>query len=427
MRSFPRASVTCPLCFLALVIPPAAWAENWPQFRGPTGEGISKETSLPLTWGGKDNENVLWSADLPGEGIASPIVWEDRLFVLNASRKADDQKAGRTSPEQYLACYDTRQGKLLWNTVVAAGPWKRKHNNRPGGGFATCTPATDGERVYGLFGTSVLVALDYSGKLVWRKELTPHRYDMEMATSPILYKDLVIVYCGMQGGSRLVAFNRRTGAVAWDQSLRDTGYGHNTPLILPVKGKPQLVLMGAGLSPAKNAIQGFDPETGARLWWCAGKGETASPVRVHGLVFCDSGRGGVAKLIDPSGTGDVSKSHVKWEANMPSGLSSPLVVGDYIYRLHDNSTFSCWDARTGKQVYRERVQPLSSHWASPVADGTGKIYLASGGTSLVLRAGPKLEVLATNKLNDPNHASPAISGGRIYLMGTKRLYAIGKK
>ncbi|HZZ80605.1 MAG TPA: PQQ-binding-like beta-propeller repeat protein [Gemmataceae bacterium] len=405
----------------------AVIAQDWPQFRGPDGSGVTKTTDLPLTWGGPKKDNVLWTSDLAGDGIASPIVWKDRVFVMNASRKADDKKIGRDYPEQYVACYDANDGKRLWNTVVATGPWKRSHNNRAGGGFANCTPATDGQRVYALFGTSVLVALDFNGKLVWRQDITPHRYDMEMATSPILFEDNVIVYCGMQNGSRLVAFNRKTGDIAWDTDLKDTGYGHNTPLVIDVKSSPQMILMGAGLGPAKNAIQSFDPRTGKRLWWSAGRGETASPVLARGFVFCDSGRGGGAKLVDPTGMGDVTKTHVKWEANVPHALSSPIVVGNHIYRVHDNNTLTCWDIDTGKKLYQERVEGLSSNWASPIADGQGRIYLASAGTTVVMKAGPTYEVLATNKLGDNNHASPAVAAGRIYLVGTKQLYAIGAK
>jgi outer membrane protein assembly factor BamB len=417
------------ILFVSLLLAYAsnAHAEDWPQFRGPTSGGLSSEKNLPLTWGGPKQENVLWSVDLLGEGISSPIVWKDRLFVLNASRKADDTKAGRKFPEQYLACYDVRKGELLWNTVVARGPWKRSHTGRPGGGFASCTPTTDGERVYALFGTSVLVALDFAGKEVWRQELKPHNYDVEMATSPVLFEGSVIVFCGMQGGSRLVAFDRKTGAIVWDKDLKDTGYGHNTPLVMDVKGSPQLILMGAGLNAASNAIQSFDPRTGERLWWCAGRGETASPVRVKDFVFCDSGRGGPAKMLDPSGTGDVSKSHVRWETNIPQGLSSPLFVGNHLYRLHDNGVFSCWDPETGKRLYNERVPQLSSNWASPVADAAGRIYLASAGTSLVIEAGPEFKILAVNKLGDSNHASPAIADGRLYLLGVNKLYAIGAK
>jgi outer membrane protein assembly factor BamB len=249
---------------------------------------------------------------------------------------------------------------------------------------------------------------------------------MEMATSPIVFENTVIVYCGMLSGSRLVAFERRTGDIAWDKSLKDTGYGHNTPLIIQVEGEPQMILMGAGLNAAKNAIQSYNPRTGERLWWCAGRGETASAVRIKNHVFCDSGRGGIAKLLDPTGQGDVSSTHVKWEATIPNGLSSPLVVGNQLYRLHDNHTFSCWDVETGKKIYQERVN-VSSNWASPIADAAGHIYLASGGTSVVLEAGPEFKVLATNKLGDANHASPAIAGGRIFIAGDRRLYAIGKK
>jgi len=215
--------------------------------------------------------------------------------------------------------------------------------------------------------------------------------------------------------------------VGLHQTLKDTGYGHNTPLLIEVNGKPQMILMGAGLGTAENAIQSFDPRTGERLWWCAGKGETASAVVARDLVFCDCGRGGPAKLLDPTGTGDVTKTHVKWEANLSQGLGSPLVVGDHLYRLYDSLVFTCWDMKTGKQVYSQRVPQLSSQWASPVADGDGNIYLASGGTSLVVKSGPKFELVATNKLGDSNHASPAIAGVRLYLLGAKRLYCVGKK
>ncbi|MCE9568007.1 MAG: PQQ-like beta-propeller repeat protein [Planctomycetes bacterium] len=424
----PRAvRLTAAVCTFALLLTGRAMAEDWPQFRGPAGGGVSTEKDLPLTWGGPKNENVVWTADLLGEGSASPVVWKDRLFVVNASRKEDDKKADRKQPEQYVACYDTATGKLLWNAVVPHGPWKRSHTGRSGGGWASCTPAADGERVYALFGSSVLVALDHDGKTVWHAELTPHDYDVEMATSPVLFEKFVIVFCGMKGGSRLVAFDRKTGEVAWDKELKDTGYGHNTPLVIRVKDEPQLVLMGAGLGTAKNAIQSFDPRTGERLWWCAGKGETASPVEAKGLVFCDSGRGGAAKLLDPAGKGDVTTTHVKWQTSLIQGLSSPLGVGDHVYRLFDNGTFACLDLATGKELYKERVSGLTSHWASPVADGAGRIFLASGGTSVVVEAGPEFKVLATNKLNDPNHASPAVAGGRLYLLGAKRLYAVGKK
>ncbi len=415
------------LTLICLVTPASrAAAQDWPQFRGPTGCGLASDTVLPITWGGPKKDNVLWTADLLGDGIASPIVWKDRLFIVNVSRKADNKKTGRDYPEQFVACYEAKQGKLLWNTIIPPGPWKRSHNNRAGGGLANCTPATDGERVYALFGTSVLAALDFDGKIAWRKELVPHRYDMEMATSPIVFENSVIVYCGMQGGSRLVAFERRSGEIAWDKDLKDTGYGHNTPLIIQVKGTPQMILMGAGLGAAKNAIQSFDPRTGERLWWSAGRGETASAVVAKSFIFCDSGRGGGARLVDPTGNGDVTTTHVKWEANVPHGLSSPLVVGSHIYRLHDNNTLTCWEIETGKKMYQERVEGLSSNWASPIADGAGRIFLASGGTSVVVDAGPEFKVLATNKLGDSNHASPAVAGGRLYVAGDKRLYAIGK-
>lgn len=407
---------------IVLIASSPARAENWPGFRGPTGCGVTRARNLPLTWGGPSRENIAWDAELPGSGISGPIVWNDRVFVMNASRKSAQEAI-----EQYLTCFETTTGMQLWNATIPLGPWKRGHTGRPGGGFASSTPATDGDRVYALYGTSVLVAVDFDGKIVWQRELTPFNYDVEMATSPVLFEKSVIVFCGMRNGSRLVAFDRGTGETVWDKNLKDTGYGHNTPLIVDVAGEPRMILMGAGLSEAKNAIQCFDPRTGERLWWCAGRGETASPVRAGDWVFCDSGRGGIAKMLDPAGAGDVSLSHVKWKASIPQGLGSPLVVGKYLYRLHDNLTFTCWELETGRKVYQERVSELTSNWASPIVDGQGRIYLASGGTSLVVESGPEFKVVAVNKLGDPNHASPAVANGRLFIAGEKRLYAVGSK
>ncbi len=402
-----------------------AGAENWPQFRGPKGDGVTTDTKLPLSWNIKTGENILWSTELAGEGISSPILWGDRIFVLNVTKKTDP-KSPPSNPEQFVAAYESKGGTLLWKTSVPFGPWKRRYDGgRVGGGFASCTPATDGEQVYALFGSSVLAALDFQGKVVWRKELVPHAYDVEMATSPIIFQSTVIVFCGMQGGSRLVAFDRKTGDIVWDKTLKDTGYGHNTPLITIVKGSPQLVLMGAGLGEAKNAIQGFDPTTGERLWWCAGRGETASAIPVQGLVYCESGRGGLGKLIDPSGKGDITASHVKWSVTSTQGLGSPISIRDHVYRLSDGGVLTCWDAMSGKKVYAERLPGLSSTWASPIADGNGRIYFASGGTTVVVEGGPTFKVLSVNSLGDNNHASAAIANDKIYLLGSKKLYAIG--
>lgn len=403
----------------------AAGADNWPQFRGPQGNGNASDTKLPLSWSIKTGENILWSTDLDGEGLASPIVWGNRIFVLNATKKSDP-KAVPTNPEHFLVAYDVKTGDRQWSTIVPPGPWKRRFDGgRLGGGFASCTPATDGEHVFVLCGTSVLSAIDFQGKIVWRKELVPHAYDMEMATSPIVFESTVIVFCGMQGGSRLVAFDRKTGEIVWDKTLKDTGYGHNTPLITKVKGAPHLVLMGGGLSPAKNAIQGFDPRTGDRLWWCAGNGETASAIQVNDFIYGDSGRGGPGKLIDPGGKGDVTESHVKWVVKTTNGLSSPLAMDNLVYRLNDGGVLSCWDAKTGEKVYAERVAQLSSTWASPIADGNGRIYLASAGTTVVVQAGPTFKLLSSNPLGDNNHASAAVANGKIFLLGAKKLYAIG--
>ena len=374
--------------------------------------------------GGPKNENILWTADLLGDGIASPVVWKDRLFVVNASRKADDKKIGREYPEQYVACYETRQGSC------SGIPWFRQapgcepeQPSRRGFAMARRRPTANAFTPSSARRSSV-ARLHRQTRLAARTGAAPLRHGD--GHQPDRLRKLRHRLLRHAGGSRLVAFDRRTGAIVWDKDLKDTGYGHNTPLIIQVKGSPQLILMGAGLGPAKNAIQGFDPRTGERLWWSRA-GRNRLRRAGESFVFCDSGRGGAAKLVDPSGAGNVSDTHVKWEANVASGLSSPLVVGGHIYRLHDNHTLTCWEIATGKKVYQERVEGITSNWASPVADAKGRIFLASGGISAVVEAGPEFKVLATNKLGDANHACPTVAGGRLYLLGDKRLYAIGKK
>lgn len=429
-RSLFGTAVACGLllgCLLATSR--AVRADNWPGWRGPTGMGHTSEKDLPLTWGGTFPENVLWKASLfpAGDKIildqnqSSPIVWADRVFVTLAYWPAGGSQKGPA--EHHVRCFRASDGRPLWDTRVPPGPWVLSDLR---GGYSAPTPATDGERVYALFGSSVLAGLDVEGTIVWRKEITPHLFDVAIGTSPIVYRDAVLLLCDQtdKKASRLVNFDGKTGAVKWEQKRPQADWAHTTPVVAEVHGKTQL-LVGAANGP-----QGLDPETGRLLWWCRVSdrvGDTVSPVYGSGLVYCDSGRGGPGVAVDPMGEGDVSKTHVKWKtAQVPGGFSSPIIAGDYLYRLHDPGVLKCWKLTTGEQVYAERLQDVSTA-SSPIATPEGRIYLASGGKSYVVQAGPEFKLLATNNLGDASKSSPAVSGGRIFIKGGHFLYCIGGK
>jgi outer membrane protein assembly factor BamB len=411
----------------------AAHAEPWPGWRGPTGMGQSQHRDLPLTWDGKTMQNVLWKVPLLDnkdkvqldQNQSSPIVHGEHVFVTISYWPPASKKD--TFPEHHVVCFHTKDGKRLWDTVVPPGPWLLKDLR---GGYTAPTPASDGERVYALFGSSVIAALDLKGNIVWRKEITPHAFDVALGTSPVLYQDNVLVICEqLENKSVLIAFDKKTGNLAWQRKRPDADWTHSTPVLAKIGGKTQLLAAGA------TAIQGLDPADGQPLWWCktgTRTGDTPSVVVGAGLVYCDSGRGGglggKGVAVDPSGTGDVTKTHLKWSiAKISEGFSSPVIVGEHLYRLHNPELLSCWDMTTGKLVYStERLQGISTS-ASPIATPDGRIYCASSGRSYVVRAGAKFELLATNDLGDPSQASPAVADGKIYFKGRSYLFCIGSK
>ncbi|HEV3339977.1 MAG TPA: PQQ-binding-like beta-propeller repeat protein, partial [Pirellulales bacterium] len=309
------------------------------------------------------------------------------------------------------------------------GPWKRSDfRSGAGGGYAGPTPATDGDHIFCAFGSSVLAAVDFDGNVIWRKELVPHTFDVTLGSSPVLYGDTVILLHAMsnKADSRIVAYRKRDGEIAWQQPLTSTGFGHSTPLVIQAGGRRQLLIVASGMSTTSNALLSVDPASGRSLWWCRGAGDAASPAFGEGIVYFDSGRGGPGVAVDPTGEGDVSATHVRWTVpQVPEGIGSPILVGDLVYRLHSPGVLRCWQASDGKQLYAQRLDGISSTWASPVADGDGHIFFASAGKSFVIEAGREYKLQATNDLGDPNHASPAISGGRIFLVGTKNVYCVG--
>lgn len=403
-------------------------AADWPSWRGPTGQGQTTDQGLPVKWGGPKNENVLWKQPLPGtEGArqdqnqSSPIVSRGRVIVTASYWPKDADPKG--FPEHHVAAYAVKDGKLLWDTTVPPGPWLLKDLR---GGYSAPTPASDGERVYVLFGSATLAALDLDGKLLWQKPIVPHDYDVAIGNSPLVHEGLVLLVCDQtkqKKVSRLLAFEGKTGDLKWEQKRLDADWTHSTPLLTSIKGKQQLLTAGADL------LEGLDPQSGKRLWWARaamGKriGDTATPVSAGGIVYVDSGRGGPGVAVDPTGEGDVSKTHVKWTIpQVPEGFSSPVVSGEQIYRLHSPGILKAWKLSTGDQVFNERLEGVSSA-ASPFVTPDGRIYCASAGKSYVLKAGNKAEVLGTSDLGDGSNASPAVADGKLFLKGRRFLWCI---
>jgi outer membrane protein assembly factor BamB len=263
------------------------------------------------------------------------------------------------------------------------------------------------------------------GKIAWRKELAPYSFDVAIGSSPVVYEDSVIVVCDLKGTkSSVYAFDGKTGAVKWETKRPKADWAHSTPSLAKVNGKMEL------LTATFYGAQGLDPSSGEVLWTYATKGQigdTVTPLYRDGLLYVDSGRGGIGIAIDATGSGDISQTPLKWKIQSAgTAFSSPVLVGDYLYRLQGSDLLSCWKWATGESVFKERLEGMRTA-SSPIATADGRIYCASADRSYVVKAGPKLEILARNDLGDASLASPAVAAGRIYLKGGRYLWCIGAK
>jgi len=402
-------------------------AENWPQFRGPGSQGISAETGLPVRWDA--TRNVRWKTPLPGPGHSSPVVWGDRIFLTAFREGSGLRSYFRNVGELLVLALDARTGRILWERNVGASDIEETHStNAP----ASPTPVTDGRLVYAYFGSRGLVAFDFDGRQVWIKPLGPHPNEWGSASSPILYKHLLILNVDTDADDYLLAVDKTNGKTVWRTPRTETTRAWPTPFLWTAaaqgapNGSDQIVVSGSG------RVKSYDPTNGRELWTVDGLSLWVSPtpVSAHGLLYVvSSGQGGdVFLAIRPGGRGNITSTHVAWRYDRSAPyVSSPVVAGDYLYSVKNGGLLTCLNAKTGVPLWLERLRARGDYFASLVA-GDGKIYATSeDGDVSVIAAKPQFELLATNSIGERLMASPAVAGGVVYLRSDAHLFAIAER
>ena len=428
---------------LVLALPSPASAENWPGFRGRRASGVS-DSSPPLRWDVERGENILWKARVPGLAHSSPIVWEDRVFVTTAVSEAGDNELkiglyGDIAPvkddseyEFRLLALDRATGEVLWSRTAHKGvPTIQRHTKAT---HANSSPATDGERVLAFFGSEGLYAYDLDGELLWKKDLG--RLDAGFfrvpsaqwgtASSPILVDGKAVVQCDVQGQSFVAAFDAATGRELWRRD-RDEVPTWSTPTVYEVEGRKLLALNGW------KHIGGYDLETGEEVWKLAGGGDipVPTPVVAHDLIFITNAHGGAAPIyaVPVAARGELSAEEgPAWRTARNGGyMQTPLVVGEVLYVCRDNGVLGAYEAKSGRELYRERLGAGTSGFsASGVAAGGRLYYPSETGEIYVVKAGSEFELLATNSMDEVVMATPAISDGVLFVRTQGHLVAIGE-
>jgi outer membrane protein assembly factor BamB len=425
----------------ALVIVSAAGTparENWPQWRGPAGQGVSAETKVPTEWA--PGKNIVWKAELPGSGHSSPVVWGDRIFVTTDIEgevvpgaaavphtmggqpfiHPDSVAADRKHTLKVLAL-DANSGKIVWEQVAYEGTVHDARHRRSS--FAGPTAATDGSMVYAYFGPEGLYAFDMNGKPVWKAIEKFATLGLGTGTSPVLYRDLVIILRDEDEGqkSEIVAYDKKTGREAW-RTKRAVQISWGTPVLVDVAGRTELVTNGTEF------VIAYDPASGKELWRTKGVESNAihTPLVGHGLVIVTAGFP-VKKVIAIRPGNVPDDQRVAWQHSKGTAyVTSNILYGDYLYLTTDNGIVSVLDAKTGA-IKQEGIRPpVPAHFmGSPVAFNGLLALTSEEGDTFLLKAGPSPELVRTNKVDEPVFSSLAIANGRIYIRAQKHLFAIG--
>ena len=395
------------LPFLFLMMTAPALGEDWPEFRGPSGQGHSTEHGLPLTW--SETKNVKWKVEIPGKGWSSPAIQGDRIWLTSAM---DEGKSLRA------ICVDRTSGALMLNVEV----FRLKSSGRINGknSHASPTPVIEGDRVYLHFGAHGTACVTQSGEIVWKTRLEYDNGQHGPGGSPVIYENMLIVSCDGQDVQFVVALDKATGKVRWKR-FRTGFQAYTTPLVVKLPEGDQIISPGAFRAVA------YEPRTGKEIWqvrYGDGFSNIPRPVYGNGLVYICTGFQEPALLaVRVNGRGDITKSHVAWTLKRSAPLTpSPLLIGDELYSINDNGIAACVDATSGKEHWRARVG--GNHSASPIyADG--RIYfLSEEGESVVIAPGKQFQPLARNQLDGQTLASMAVSGGSIFVRSQTHLYRL---
>jgi len=391
------------LLLLALLIPPS----DWPQFRGPSGQGISDERGLPLNW--SESSNIRWKVPIPGKGWSSPVVQGDKIWLTTATEEGKSLRA---------ISIDRNTGAILQNVEVFHLKSAKLTNSK--NSFASPTPVVDGDRVYVHFGAFGTACLTQTGEVVWKTRLEYDNGQHGTGGSPVLYDDLLIISCDGNDVQYVVALDKLTGKTRWKKT-REGYQAYTTPLIVKLPSGDQVISPGAFRAVA------YDPNNGKELWQVTyGEGFSNVPMPVYGegiVYICTGFQQPSLLAVRLDGKGDVTKSKIAWKLDRGVPLTpSPLLVGNELYLVTDNGIATCVDAKTGKEYWRARVG--GNHSASPIyADG--RIYfLSEEGESVVIAPGQQLKHLATNQIDGRTLASMAVAGGSIFIRSETHLYRI---
>ena len=405
-------------------------AENWPGWRGPSGDGISAGKGIPTKWSSK--ENIAWRIAVPGEGHSSPIVWGDKVFLTSSLTEKN---------KRILLCIDRLSGQTVWQRDVVQSPPETIHrlNSRASG-----TPATDGKQVYVTFmraegdkviapnvgserlitpGKIIVAAYDLDGNEKWKTNVGDFVSAHGFNTCPVLFEDSVILNGDHDGDAYLVALDRQSGRQRWRTRRENKTRSYVTPIIREIDGITQMILSGS------LCVASYDPRNGKRHWIVDGPTEqfVASMVYDGKYVFATGGYPERHTLaIRPGGKGNVTDTHIAWRTTRGAAyVPSPIISGRYLLMVADSGIASCFEARTGKRHWMERLP--GGHSPSPVS-ADGLVYFVSDrGVTTIIRPSETFAVIAKNELGEPVSASPAISQGQIFLRTHQHLYCIGSK
>ena len=418
------------LVVLLFFMPCLLLSENWPNWRGPSGDGISLEKGIPVKW--SPTENIAWRVAIPGKGHSSPVVWGNKVFLTTCLPEKE---------QRLLLCLDQRTGKKLWQKVVLNSPLETIH---PLNSRASSTPATDGQHVFVTFmkaddrkipapnvgtqrlitpGKIIVAAYDLDGEQKWKINVGDFISAHGFNTCPVLFEDLVIINGDHDGDAYLVALERKTGRERWRIERENKTRSYATPIIREIGGRTQMILSGS------LCVASYDPHNGKRHWIVDGPTEqfVASMVYNGEYVFVTAGYPERHILaIRPDGSGNVTDTHVAWRTNRGAAyVPSPIFAGPYLLVVADSGIASCFNAKTGKRHWMERLP--GGHSPSTVS-ADGLVYFTSDrGVTTIVRPGKMFNIIARNELEEQISASPAISQGQIFLRTHQHLYCIGSK